>query len=52
MLAGCLAKLSNAERGKRGFSCYKRKVKGSSSSPQLRAKGSKGRMIERGDKSN
>jgi len=41
-----------AERCKWGFSCYKQKVKGSSSSPQLRAKGSKGRITERGDKNN
>ena len=35
------------ERCKRGFSCYKQNVKGSSSSPQLRTKGSRGRMTER-----
>ena len=39
------------ERCKRGFSCYKQNMKGSSNSPQLHAKGSKGRMTERGDKS-
>ena len=42
----------NSERGKWGFSCYKQNVKGSGNSPQLRAKGSKGRMTKRGDKSN
>ena len=40
----------NGERGKRGFSCYEQKVKGSSSSPQSHAKGLEGRMTERGDK--
>ena len=40
-----------AERCKRGFSCYKQNEKGSGSSPQLRAKGSRGRMTEKGDKS-
>ena len=39
------------ERGKRGFSCYKQKVKSSGSSPQLCAKGSKGRMTKKGNKS-
>jgi len=34
--------LSYIERGKRGFSCDKQKVNGSSSSPQSRAKGSEG----------
>ena len=41
---------TDAERCKRGFSCYKQKVRRSGSSPQSRAKGSKGRMTERGDK--
>ena len=36
------------ERGKRGFSCDEQKVNGSSSSSQSRAKGSEGRMVERG----
>ena len=43
--------VEGGERCKRGFSCYKQNVKGSGSSPQLCAKGSRGRMIERGDKS-
>ena len=38
------------ERGKWGFSYDKQKVNGSGSSPQSRAKGSEGRMTERGDK--
>ena len=38
-------------RYKMGFSCYKQNVKGSSSSLQSRAKGSRGRMTEKGDKS-
>jgi len=41
----------NGERCKGGFSCYKQNEKGSGSSPQSRAKGSRGRMTERGDKS-
>jgi len=42
--------LRDNERGKRGFSCDKQKINGSGSSPQLHAKGSEGRMVERGDK--
>ena len=41
---------SGTERCKKRFSCYKQKVKGSGTSPQLRAKGLKGRMTERDDK--
>ena len=40
----------HAERCKRGFSCYKQKVRSSGSSPQSRAKGSEGRITERSDK--
>jgi len=39
-----------AERGKRGFDYDEQKVEGSSSSPQLRTKGSEGRTTERGDR--
>ena len=39
------------ERCKRGFNCYKQNEKGSGSSPQSHAKGSRGKMTERGDKS-
>jgi len=35
---------------KGGFSCYEQKVEGSSSGPQSHAKGSEGRMTEKGDK--
>jgi len=42
----------DGERCKRGFSCYKQIVKSSGSSPQSRAKGSRGRVTERDDKSN
>jgi len=40
----------DAERGKRRFNCDEQKVNSSGSSPQLRAKGSEGRMAERDDK--
>jgi len=40
-------------KGAKGdFNCDKQKVNGSGNSPQLRAKGSEGRMAERGDKKN
>ena len=37
-----------AERCKGGFSCYKQNVKGSGSSPQLHAKGSRGENDRKG----
>ena len=40
----------NAERDNWGFNCNKQSVKGSGSSPQSRAKGSEGRITERGNK--
>ena len=43
--------LDSGERCKGEFSCYKQNVKGSGSSPQLHVKGSRGRMTERGNKS-
>jgi len=49
LLSPALAKAGfDSERCKRGFSCYKQNVKGSGSSPQSCAKGSRGRMTERG----
>jgi len=40
----------NTERDKWGFDCNKQSVERSSNSPQSRAKGSEGRITERGDK--
>ena len=40
----------SGKRGKWGFNCDEQRVNGSSSSPQSHAKGSEGRMTERGDK--
>jgi len=38
----------HAERGKRGFDCDEQKVEGSGNSPQSCAKGSEGKITERG----
>ena len=40
----------HSEQGKWGFDCDEQNVEGSGSSPQLYAKGSEGRITERGDK--